>query len=347
MPPSAQLVARRYAALVGQSTHDGDGLPLRYPSGLLRTQRDYGEGGAMLPRGAADEVGEAKDFLRQLGQKVANTDDPVALMRRVLDLLRGRKIMRLSEEVERLIPRIDKAWNEDEYTWDWKPAARFIRDWLTDNYGEPSDVFMSKSPGEPLTINITMPPTNRRFNDKWDRRKFLTMRKQLAKFGLRALLDEDKYQLDDGKVVVVNLATGDTAGWGGTRLARFSSGSSARIADMNTPSPIDGLRKQKVLSILNRLLDPFTKGLHRDEYWAPIQNIRNALDRENIPYEGVEGTGRYEKENGVDVRKVWKYKVPFVNEKGRPDVVYISITASGAGPASSPLDVYDVVAYAS
>lgn len=69
--PSAVRVAARYAALVGQSTHDADGIPLRYPSALLRTQPDYGEGRAMLPRGHADELALAAEFLEGLGQKLA------------------------------------------------------------------------------------------------------------------------------------------------------------------------------------------------------------------------------------------------------------------------------------
>lgn len=127
---------------------------------------------------------------------------------------------------------------------------------------------------------------------------------------------------------------------------RFSPSPSVRTADMEN-NVLDGLRKQKVLDIINRLLDPHTKGMHRDQYWAPVQAIRAAFEREGIPASPVDGSGRYEKENGVDVRKVWLYEVPFVNQNGRPDKVYVRIVASGGGPVSSPLDVYDVVAYAS
>ena len=113
------------------------------------------------------------------------------------------------------------------------------------------------------------------------------------------------------------------------------------------PSVLDGLRKSKVLDIVNRAMAPHTKGMHRDQYWAPIQAIRAAWEREGIPAEPVDGSGRYEKEDGVDVRKVWLYKVPFTNPNGREDAVYARIVASGAGPVSDPLAVYDVVAYAS
>lgn len=133
--------------------------------------------------------------------------------------------------------------------------------------------------------------------------------------------------------------------------ARFRSALDSRTVAMlqNSPdsNPLDGLRKKKVLDILNRLLDPHTKGLFRDQSWAPIQAIRAALGRENIPALPMQGSGAYEKENGVDVRKVWLYEVSFVNQNGMQDRAYIRIVASGAGPVSDPLEVYDVVAYAS
>ena len=107
----------------------------------------------------------------------------------------------------------------------------------------------------------------------------------------------------------------------------------------------DGSRKRDVLSTLNRLLDPLTKGLHRDQYWAPIQSIRKMFEQRDIPAMPV--SNQYEKENGRDVRKVWLYEVPFINQHGQPDKVYIRIVASGSGPVDDPLAVYDVVAYAS
>lgn len=129
-------------------------------------------------------------------------------------------------------------------------------------------------------------------------------------------------------------------------LAGFSPSASSRNADMDA-NPLDGLKKQKVLNTINAILGRHTKGQFRDNVWAPIQAIRKGLGDANIALEALDGSGRYEKENGVDVRKVWRYKVPFLNQSGRADAVYVSITASGSGPVNDPLAVYDVVAYAS
>ena len=129
-------------------------------------------------------------------------------------------------------------------------------------------------------------------------------------------------------------------------LAEFRSPPPVRSAGMET-NPFDGLKKRKVLNVLNAILGRHTKGQFRDNVWAPIQAIRKDFGDENIPAEALPDSGVYEKENGRDVRKVWRYRVPFINQNGRPDAVYISITASGSGPVDDPLEVYDVVAYAS
>ena len=129
-------------------------------------------------------------------------------------------------------------------------------------------------------------------------------------------------------------------------LAGFSPSATSRIAEMDT-NPLDGFTKKKVLSTINAILGRYTKGQFRDNVWAPIQAIRKGLGDANIAIEALDGSGVYEKENGVDVRKVWRYKAPFVNQNGRSDAVFIRITASGSGPVDDPLSVYDVVAYAS
>lgn len=113
-------------------------------------------------------------------------------------------------------------------------------------------------------------------------------------------------------------------------------------------SPLEGLRKGKVLDILNRLLAPHTRGgLHRDQFWAPIAAMRRDWERENLPV--ILQSANYEHEGApaVPVRKVWLYEVPFTNQNDRPDKVYIRIVASGGGPSTDPLEAYDVTAYAS
>lgn len=108
-----------------------------------------------------------------------------------------------------------------------------------------------------------------------------------------------------------------------------------------------GLTKKRALHVVNALIRPFTKGLFHDETWKPVQEIRLQLEQAGVEFIPVEGSGKYEHENGVAVRKTWLYEIPFTNQNGRPDKVHLRIVASGAGPVADPLSVYDVVAYAS
>jgi len=111
-------------------------------------------------------------------------------------------------------------------------------------------------------------------------------------------------------------------------------------------NPLDGKKKKQVTDMINKILKKYTDGQFSDTSWEPINKMRADLTNNGIPLEALDGSGRYEKENGIDIRKVWKYKVPFQNQNDRADSVYISITASGTGPVSDPLQRYDVVAYA-
>ena len=41
---------------------------------------------------------------------------------------------------------------------------------------------------------------------------------------------------------------------------------------------LDGMRKQKVISTINGLVSRHTKGLFKDQHWAPVQAIRAELE---------------------------------------------------------------------
>lgn len=495
--PRTVKVAARYAALVGESLHDADGIPLRYPSVLLRTRSDYGEGRAMLPRGLDDEEGLAKEFLRGLGQKVAalpvtrtytyspshetgpykdysrslyvavmsqtsaewnklpeahkhvidDVRDMIRDMERFLDAklkaegYRFRKEEQApaiwdSSQVSHLRPLAranvtytfvapTESWKEmrDEgetwvrgvrdpfplvplefleslrkplkqalgaesevwwdtggqrfhrmaarvathyllgqtrlssegAAWDWKPVARHVAEWMEQSSGNAPEAVWMTQYDDRIIINFAEGGSFRHLEPRAlarDRREWQKLRRSLSRFGLTPDINggDPDFERDDGVRVRIDIGRGGRPPAQADRLARFSSEGAARSPGMHTAadtSPLDGLRKQKVLDILNRLMAPHTKGLFRDNAWAPIQAIRAAFERENIPADQLPGSGRYEAEGGRDVRKVWLYQVPFTNQNGRPDKVYIRIVASGSGPVDDPLEVYDVVAYAS
>lgn len=111
-------------------------------------------------------------------------------------------------------------------------------------------------------------------------------------------------------------------------------------------SVLDGSSHRKVVSLVNAVIDRApTRGVFRDQYWQGVKAVWKTLDQQNIPY--TISSAKYEHENGVPVRKVWLFEVPFINDGGRPEVAYGRVTASGAGSVDDPLAAYDVVAYVS
>lgn len=108
--------------------------------------------------------------------------------------------------------------------------------------------------------------------------------------------------------------------------------------------------KRKMLRLVNKVLDKApTKGIHRDQYWKPVKAVWKALENAGLDFHITKSDYEHEVVNGerVPVRKVWKFEVPFTNDRGRSDVVYGQVVAAGAGSVGDPLDAYDVTAYAS
>jgi hypothetical protein len=113
---------------------------------------------------------------------------------------------------------------------------------------------------------------------------------------------------------------------------------------------LTGVPKRKIVNMVNVVLSRAqTGGMHRDQYWQPIQRIWKVLEQAGIPYGITKSDYEHDVVDGqrVPVRKVWLFEVPFTNERGRPDTVYGRVTAAGAGPVNDILSVYDVTAYAS
>ena len=112
---------------------------------------------------------------------------------------------------------------------------------------------------------------------------------------------------------------------------------------------VDGMTRQQVAKLVNAVIDRAPiKGMHRDEYWRPINAIWQGLQRAGIPYAITGSEYQHEMVEGrrTPMRKVWNFEVNFKNNRGRDTTVYGRVIAAGAGSVESPLDVYDVTAYA-
>jgi hypothetical protein len=110
-------------------------------------------------------------------------------------------------------------------------------------------------------------------------------------------------------------------------------------------SNLDKMTKQKASSLVNKIIDPFTKGIFSDNSWRPVHQIFRALDNAEIKYFTIHS--KYQQDaNGNPSSKTWLIEIPFVNNRSIEDKLYLHIVCSGAGSVNEPLDRYDVVAYA-
>jgi hypothetical protein len=118
-----------------------------------------------------------------------------------------------------------------------------------------------------------------------------------------------------------------------------------KIAKALTAGSLDGMSTLKAKKIINKTMEPHTKGMFRDEYWKPVHDIFKAFESAGIDY--VLSSAKYENDSrGNPSSKRWSLEFHFTNDKGKETVIYGVIVASGAGSVDKPLDVYDIVAYA-
>jgi hypothetical protein len=125
----------------------------------------------------------------------------------------------------------------------------------------------------------------------------------------------------------------------------------------NTGLALDGMSNVTAKRVVNRILDPLTKGFFTDEAWEPVHKIWKALSDANINWKmtsadythGGYGSQQWQ-ENQQDFHtngKDWKFEVYFTNDKGKFTKVYGIVRAAWAGSVSDPSGRYDLVAYVS
>ena len=118
-----------------------------------------------------------------------------------------------------------------------------------------------------------------------------------------------------------------------------------RVAKVE-PNPMNGLSKRKVVSAINKLLYPFTRGIYRDQDWRNVRRLWKAMNDAGLDWEMTDS--KYIKNREViPSSKVWSFEVHFINERGREMTLFGTVTAAGAGSVEDPLEAYDIVAYVS
>lgn len=118
-------------------------------------------------------------------------------------------------------------------------------------------------------------------------------------------------------------------------LARF-----AKRAGDET-NPLQAMTRQQATRYLYKLIGRIPDGLFRDQSWEPVTKIFKVLKDNNIDYV-LTKTEYGTNDQGIPNSKRWKLEVTFFNKNDRPQTLYGTIVAAGAGSVADPLDTYDV-----
>ena len=113
------------------------------------------------------------------------------------------------------------------------------------------------------------------------------------------------------------------------------------VKEAQYESAINGKSKQSARNFIYRIIGDLTKGFFRDEDWSNVNAIWKRLDEYNIENNLV-GTEYFKDERGELAGKMFKFEVPFINNKGREDVLHGTLTAHFSGTVQDPTSVYDI-----
>lgn len=131
-----------------------------------------------------------------------------------------------------------------------------------------------------------------------------------------------------------------------TDIARRLVAIARDLTAFNDENSLDGMSNAKARREVQNVLRRNTpRGILRDEYWKGPQQVWKSLDA--AAFDWVITDNFYTKEDGVPVRKTWKFEIYFTNDKGRKTTIYGTLIASGAGSVDDPLEAYDVIVTAS
>lgn len=120
-----------------------------------------------------------------------------------------------------------------------------------------------------------------------------------------------------------------------------------RRTNIGTEKTLDGMSKRQAAKKVNTILSAASKGLFRDQSWEAVNKVWKELDRAGIDYNITHTEYMNDPNTRMPNAKMWKFEVPFQNEKFRPAILFGVLTAHGAGSVEDPLDRYDITAYVS
>ena len=102
-------------------------------------------------------------------------------------------------------------------------------------------------------------------------------------------------------------------------------------------------RKPTLINQIRKNVDHLTRGMFSDDQWKPVHEIFNGFRNMGLDYRITSANYDTPQMGGMANNKRWKFEIHFTNQKGKPDVIYGQIIASGAGSVENPLEKYDLV----
>jgi hypothetical protein len=117
-------------------------------------------------------------------------------------------------------------------------------------------------------------------------------------------------------------------------VARFKSA-------LDVPNPLVDMNRPKAVRYLYKLIGRVPDGIFSDNSWRPIHKIFEIFRKNGIDYV-ITDTEYFKDAEGRPNAKKWRFEIASTNKRGRPQTIYGTITAAGAGSVDDPLDKYDV-----
>lgn len=111
----------------------------------------------------------------------------------------------------------------------------------------------------------------------------------------------------------------------------------------NSKNPLDGMSNERARKEVYKIMAQFTRGVFRDDYWAPVNNIWKAFNSASLDWT-MTGANYLHNDKGDASGKEWKFEMSFVNKNGRPTTMHGTVTASGCGTIQDILSCYDLTA---
>lgn len=104
------------------------------------------------------------------------------------------------------------------------------------------------------------------------------------------------------------------------------------------------ISKVSLIHKIYKVITPITQGFFRDESWQAVRKVWDKFNELGLNWGIIDNYyGRGSNDHTLPPQnKTWKFEIKFTNNKGKPDIIYGTLTAAGGGSVEEPLERYDL-----